>query len=86
MLWDAARGTFTLRLRRRRAIDAARAARAGSRSSSTPGHPPGGATGPTGLTEPVAVLPVAERVRDLLRERGATVVMTRTTAGAGGVG
>jgi N-acetylmuramoyl-L-alanine amidase len=49
------------------------------------GHPPGGATGPTGLWEPVAVLPVAERVRDLLQQRGATVVMTRTTADAVGL-
>jgi N-acetylmuramoyl-L-alanine amidase len=52
----------------------------GSPSRSTPGHPPGGATGPTGLREAVAVLPVAERVRALLEERGAAVLMTRTTA------
>jgi N-acetylmuramoyl-L-alanine amidase len=49
------------------------------------GHPPGGATGPTGLWEPVAVLPVAERVRALLEERGARVLMTRTTPAAVGL-
>jgi N-acetylmuramoyl-L-alanine amidase len=47
-----------------------------------PGHPPGGAVGPTGLTEPVGVLPVAMKLRELLEERGAHVVMTRTTADA----
>lgn len=47
-----------------------------------PGHPPGGAVGPTGLTEPVGVLPVAVKLRELLEERGAHVVMTRTTADA----
>lgn len=44
-----------------------------------PGHPPGGAIGPTGLTEPVGVLPVAMKLRDILEQRGARVVMTRTT-------
>jgi N-acetylmuramoyl-L-alanine amidase len=34
----------------------------------------------------VAVLPVAERVRDLLQQRGATVLMTRTTADPVGLG
>jgi N-acetylmuramoyl-L-alanine amidase len=43
-----------------------------------PGHPPIGATGPTGLWEPVATLAVGLRVRDLLQAKGANVVMTRT--------
>jgi N-acetylmuramoyl-L-alanine amidase len=43
------------------------------------GHPPAGATGPTGLYEAVPVLGVAEKVRGLLEARGATVLMTRTT-------
>jgi N-acetylmuramoyl-L-alanine amidase len=77
--WDPARGAFVLRVRRTPAVDRARPLR-GLTIVVDAGHPPGGATGPTGLWEPVAVLPVAERVRDLLRERGATVVMTRTTA------
>lgn len=45
-----------------------------------PGHPPIGATGPTGLWEPVPTLAVGLRVRDLLEQKGAHVVMTRTTA------
>jgi N-acetylmuramoyl-L-alanine amidase len=44
-----------------------------------PGHPPAGATGPTTLYEADAVLPVGLRLRDLLIQRGANVVMTRTT-------
>ncbi len=43
-----------------------------------PGHPPGGANGPTGLREAEANLAVALRVRDLLEAAGARVVMTRT--------
>jgi N-acetylmuramoyl-L-alanine amidase len=44
-----------------------------------PGHPPAGATGPTGLREAVANLAVAERLRALLTAAGARVLMTRTT-------
>jgi N-acetylmuramoyl-L-alanine amidase len=44
-----------------------------------PGHPPAGATGPTGLYEGDAVLPVAFMLKRILEERGANVVMTRTT-------
>ena len=44
-----------------------------------PGHPPAGATGPTGLYEGDAVLPVAFILKRMLEQRGATVVMTRTT-------
>lgn len=79
VLWDQSTGRFTLRLRRTPTIDA-RAPLRGLTIVVDPGHPPGGATGGTGLWEPVAVLPVGERVRDLLRERGANVVLTRTTA------
>jgi len=42
-----------------------------------PGHPPLGATGPTGLREAVANLSVALVLRDLLEEDGARVVLTR---------
>jgi N-acetylmuramoyl-L-alanine amidase len=45
-----------------------------------PGHPPAGATGPTGFYEADAVLPVAFALQRLLQRRGASVVMTRTTA------
>lgn len=44
-----------------------------------PGHPPFGATGPTGLREAEANLAVALLLRDLLSEAGARVIMTRTT-------
>lgn len=44
-----------------------------------PGHPPAGATGPTGLYEGDAVLEVGLKLRDLLAARGVNVVMTRTT-------
>jgi N-acetylmuramoyl-L-alanine amidase len=43
-----------------------------------PGHPPLGATGPTGLREAEANLAVSLRLRDLLKAAGARVVLTRT--------
>jgi len=43
-----------------------------------PGHPPLGATGPTGLWEPVATLAVALKAKRLLERAGATVLLTRT--------
>jgi N-acetylmuramoyl-L-alanine amidase len=42
-----------------------------------PGHPPGGACGPTGLCEPIANLNVANIVREQLTIAGASVIMTR---------
>jgi N-acetylmuramoyl-L-alanine amidase len=42
-----------------------------------PGHPPLGATGPTGLREADANLAVATRLRRLLEDAGAQVIMTR---------
>ncbi len=45
-----------------------------------PGHPPLGATGPTRLSEPVAVLAVAQKARQLLERGGATVLLTRSDA------
>jgi N-acetylmuramoyl-L-alanine amidase len=42
-----------------------------------PGHPPAGATGPTGLWEPVATLAVALKARTLLVRAGALVLLTR---------
>ncbi len=45
-----------------------------------PGHPPLGATGPTGFREADANLGVALQLRDLLTAAGATVLMTRSTA------
>jgi N-acetylmuramoyl-L-alanine amidase len=43
-----------------------------------PGHPPAGATGPTGLYEAEANLAVARALRDLLAGAGASVVLTRS--------
>jgi N-acetylmuramoyl-L-alanine amidase len=83
--WDDARRAFVLRVRRLPAIDVARPL-AGLTLAVDAGHPPGGATGPTGLTEAAAVLPVAEKLAAILRERGATVLMTRTDANAVALG
>jgi N-acetylmuramoyl-L-alanine amidase len=78
VFWDASRGGMILRLRRPPAVDPTRPLR-GLTLLVDPGHPPGGAVGPTGLTEAEAVLHVSERLRRLLEQRGANVVMTRTT-------
>jgi N-acetylmuramoyl-L-alanine amidase len=43
-----------------------------------PGHPPGGATGPTGLREAEANLAVGLEVKRLLEKAGAKVFITRT--------
>ena len=75
------RGTLTLRIRRPPVVDAAAPLR-GMIIVVDPGHPPIGATGPTGLWEPVPTLAVGLRVRELLQAQGARVVMTRTSAGA----
>lgn len=72
-------GMMTFRVRRPPTVDPAAPLR-GRTIAIDAGHPPAGATGPTGLYEPVPTLAVAFRVRDMLRARGATVIMTRTTA------
>ena len=51
----------------------------GRRVALDPGHPPLGATGPTGLHEAEANLAVALRLRTMLQAAGARVFMTRTT-------
>jgi len=75
-LWQDS--SFTLRVRRPPAIDPADPLR-GLTIAIDPGHPPVGATGPTGLWEPVATLAVGLKVRDMLQARGVNVLMTRTT-------
>jgi N-acetylmuramoyl-L-alanine amidase len=72
-------GTFVLRVRRPPTVDARRPL-AGLRIAVDPGHPPVGATGPTGLYEAEMTLAVGERLRAELERRGAVVVMTRATA------
>ena len=59
------------------AIDAAHPL-SGRRIAIDPGHPPGGACGPTGLCEPEANLNIANAVREQLLAAGATVLMTRS--------
>ena len=75
-LWQDS--TFTLRIRRPPAIDAVDPLK-GLTIAIDPGHPPLGATGPTGLYEADAVLAVGLKVRDMLAARGVNVFMTRTT-------
>jgi N-acetylmuramoyl-L-alanine amidase len=70
---------LVLKLRGHPRIDPARPL-AGLSIAVDPGHPPIGATGPTGLWEPQATLPIGQRLKTILEERGARVVMTRTTA------
>ena len=76
VLWTG--GALVLRVRRPPTVDAAAPLR-GLTIAVDAGHPPAGATGPTGLYEPVATLAVAEQVETMLVARGATVVMTRRT-------
>lgn len=47
-----------------------------------PGHPPLGATGPTGLREAEANLAIALRLRSMLQAAGAKVVLTRSADSA----
>lgn len=79
VLWE--NNALVLKLRGRPSIDAARPL-AGLTIAVDPGHPPIGATGPTGLREPQATLPIGVRLKRILEERGARVVMTRTTDSA----
>ena len=71
-------GTLVFRLRRPPTIDPQQPLR-GIRVLVDPGHPPGGAIGPTGLTEAEANLAISLRLAQMLQQRGAEVIMTRTT-------
>jgi N-acetylmuramoyl-L-alanine amidase len=70
-------GALVLRLRRRPAIDPANPLR-GRRIVIDPGHPPAGATGPTGLYEGDANLAISLPLAEKLRAAGAEVILTRT--------
>jgi N-acetylmuramoyl-L-alanine amidase len=72
-------GALTIRLRKPPAISPSAPLR-GLRIVVDPGHPPGGATGPTGLTEAEANLAIALQLVPLLRQAGADVRATRTEA------
>ena len=71
-------GSLVLRVRHVAHIDATAPLR-GRVIAVDPGHPPAGAMGPTRLREPEATLAVAQQLKALLEERGARVVMMRTT-------
>ncbi|HMA23689.1 MAG TPA: N-acetylmuramoyl-L-alanine amidase [Gemmatimonadaceae bacterium] len=79
-LWDSTRG-FVLRLRRPPRVSLAKPLE-GLTITVDPGHPPGGGIGPTALTEAQAVLPISQKLREILEQRGAHVVVTRTTMDA----
>jgi N-acetylmuramoyl-L-alanine amidase len=74
--WD--RTDLLLDIRRPPVIDAGDPLR-GRVIAVDPGHPPGGAMGPTGLREAEANLAVALELRRLLLGAGARVLMTRMT-------
>ncbi|HEX8273940.1 MAG TPA: N-acetylmuramoyl-L-alanine amidase [Longimicrobiaceae bacterium] len=82
--WDE-RGNLVVRLRRPPSIDPAQPLR-GLYLGVDAGHPPGGAIGPTRLTEAEANLAIARRLVALLRERGARVLETRPDTAAVGLG
>ena len=77
--WDETSSALVVRVRRPPPIRDSGSPLRGLTIAVDPGHPPAGATGPTGFYEGDAVLAVGERVRALLERRGANVVMTRTT-------
>jgi N-acetylmuramoyl-L-alanine amidase len=76
-LWQD--GALTFRVRRPPRIADPAAPLRGLTITVDPGHPPAGATGPTMLYEGDGVLEVGMKLRDLLTQKGANVVMTRTT-------
>ncbi len=80
--WD--RGDLVLEIRRPPRLDRSHPLR-GLLVAVDPGHPPLGATGPTGLREADANLGVALELRALLEEEGARVLMTRTSDSAVGL-
>ena len=75
-LWED--GKFTIRVRRPPQVDSV-SPLMGLTIAVDPGHPPIGATGPTGLWEPVPTLEVGLKLRELLQAKGVNVLMTRTT-------
>lgn len=77
-VWYEADGTLVVRIRRPPRIDPAAPLR-GIRIVVDPGHPPAGATGPTGYREKDANLAIALPLAAKLRAAGADVRMTRET-------
>jgi N-acetylmuramoyl-L-alanine amidase len=81
----AAGGTLVVRVRRPPRIDRAHPL-AGRFIAVDAGHPPGGAIGPTRLTEADANLAVAKRLVRLLQQAGARVLETRPDTAAVALG
>ena len=75
--WYEGNGDLVVRVRQAPRIDAGNPLR-GIRIVIDPGHPPAGATGPTGLYEGDANLAIALPLAEKLRARGAEVILTRT--------
>jgi N-acetylmuramoyl-L-alanine amidase len=71
-------GTLVLRVRRPPHIDPDHPLQ-GIRVAVDAGHPPGGAIGPTGLTEAEANMMIAQRLFEKLRAAGAVLIPIRTT-------
>lgn len=71
-------GALVLRVRRPPSVDPSRPLH-GLTIAVDAGHPPGGATGPTGLYEAEATLAIALQLQSILESRGAVVHMTRTS-------
>ena len=82
--WDENRRALVIRVRRIPTINKLRPLQ-DMVIAVDPGHPPAGSTGPTGLFEGDAVLPVGELVAQMLSERGAIPVLTRTSKGPVGL-
>jgi N-acetylmuramoyl-L-alanine amidase len=78
-------GRLVVRIRRPPPIDP-RAPLRGLYIGVDAGHPPGGAIGPTRLTEAEATLGVSRRLARLLEDRGARVLQTRPDTAAVGLG
>lgn len=75
--WYEEGGDLVVRVRRAPAIDPVNPLR-GRRIVIDPGHPPAGATGPTGFYEGDANLAISLPLAEKLRARGAEVILTRT--------
>ncbi|MBA3316927.1 MAG: N-acetylmuramoyl-L-alanine amidase, partial [Gemmatimonadales bacterium] len=73
--WE--RGDLILDVRRSPALDQAGSLK-GRLIAVDPGHPPGGATGPTGLREAQANRAIGLELKRLLEQEGARVFITRT--------
>jgi N-acetylmuramoyl-L-alanine amidase len=69
--------SLVLEIRRPPVVDALRPLR-GRLVAVDPGHPPAGASGPTGLREAEANLAVGQALKAILERQGARVLMTRT--------